>query len=103
MIKELDKEILKYINRNPKIKNYQKSEKIKKIIPKNLHRGIIEISIKSTQLIIKTKSPSWRQEGDLVFIKSPSWRQEISFLKKEIIKKIDKKVSNYGIKEIKVL
>tara|TARA_B100000575_G_scaffold207746_1_gene169036 strand:+ start:314 stop:583 length:270 start_codon:yes stop_codon:yes gene_type:complete len=89
MIKELDKEILKYINRNPKIKNYQKSEKIKKIIPKNLHRGIIEISIKSTQLIIKTKSPSWRQE--------------ISFLKKEIIKKIDKKVSNYGIKEIKVL
>ncbi|MBJ47719.1 MAG: hypothetical protein CMG59_00875 [Candidatus Marinimicrobia bacterium] len=89
MIKELDKEILKYINRNPKIKNYQKSEKIKKIIPKNLHRGIVEISIKSTQLIIKTKSPSWRQE--------------ISFLKKEIIKKIDKKVSNYGIKEIKVL
>ena len=89
MIKELDKEILKYINRNPKIKNYQKSEKIKKIIPKNLHRGIIEISVKSTQLIIKTKSPSWRQE--------------ISFLKKEIIKKIDKKVSNYGIKEIKVL
>tara|TARA_B100001287_G_scaffold239641_1_gene213630 strand:+ start:311 stop:580 length:270 start_codon:yes stop_codon:yes gene_type:complete len=89
MIKELDKEILKYINRNPKIKNYQKSEKIKKIIPKNLHKGIIEISIKSTQLIIKTKSPSWRQE--------------ISFLKKEIIKKIDKKVSNYGIKEIKVL
>tara|TARA_B100001057_G_C22428478_1_gene786480 strand:- start:97 stop:366 length:270 start_codon:yes stop_codon:yes gene_type:complete len=89
MIKELDKEILKYINRNSKIKNYQKTEKIKKIIPKNLHRGIIEISIKSTQLIIKTKSPSWRQE--------------ISFLKKEIIKKIDKKVSNYGIKEIKVL
>ena len=89
MIKELDKEILKYINRNSKIKNYQRTEKIKKIIPKNLHRGIIEISIKSTQLIIKTKSPSWRQE--------------ISFLKKEIIKKIDKKVSNYGIKEIKVL
>ena len=89
MIKELDKEILKYINRNPKIKNYQKSDKIKKIIPKNLHKGIIDISIKNTQLIIKTKSPSWRQE--------------ISFLKKEIIKKIDKKVSNYGIKEIKVL
>ena len=89
MIKELDKEILKYINRNPKIKNYQKTEKIKKVIPKNLHKGIVEISIKTTQLIIKSKSPSWRQE--------------ISFLKKEIIKKIDKKVPNYGIKEIKVL
>ena len=89
MIKELDKEILKYINRNPKIKNYQKTEKIKKVIPKNLHKGIVEISIKTTQLIIKSKSPSWRQE--------------ISFLKKEIIKKIDEKVSNYGIKEIKVL
>tara|TARA_A100001011_G_C13911151_1_gene675124 strand:- start:427 stop:696 length:270 start_codon:yes stop_codon:yes gene_type:complete len=89
MIKKLNKEILKYINKNPQIKEYQKTQKIMNIIPQNIHKGIAELSIKKTQLTIKTKSPSWRQE--------------ISFLKKEIIKKIDKKLPNYNIKEIKVL
>ena len=89
MIKKLDEAILKYISRNTKLQNYRKTKEILKIIPKNTHKGIIDISIEKTHLTIKTKNPSWRQE--------------ITFLKKEIIKKIHKKVPNYCIREIKVL
>ena len=89
MIKKLDQEILKYISRNPKLQSYRKTKEILKIIPENIQKGIIDISIEKTHLTIKTKSPSWRQE--------------ITFLKKEIIKKIHKKVPNYNIREIKVL
>ena len=42
-----------------------------------------------TKIIIKTKSPSWRQEFE--------------FIKKEIIKKIDKKFRNYNINKITIL
>ena len=89
MLKKLDQAILKYLSRNPKLQDYRKTREIFKIIPKNTHKGITDISIERTHLIIKTKNPSWRQE--------------ITFLKKEIIKKIHKKVPNYNIKEIKVL
>ena len=89
MIKKLDKEINKYLDKNPKIKEAQKTTQIEKTIPKKLQKGINEITIKNTTIIIKTKSPSWRQE--------------IEFLKKEIIKKIDKKFRNYRIEKITIL
>tara|TARA_B100001123_G_C15007647_1_gene906195 strand:+ start:196 stop:465 length:270 start_codon:yes stop_codon:yes gene_type:complete len=89
MIKKLDSEINKYLNKNPKIKEAQKTTQIQKIIPKKLQKGIDEIIIKNTTIIIKTKSPSWRQE--------------IEFFKKEIIKKIDKKFRNYRIEKITIL
>tara|TARA_Y100001970_G_scaffold285512_1_gene405493 strand:- start:905 stop:1174 length:270 start_codon:yes stop_codon:yes gene_type:complete len=89
MIKKLDKEINKYLDKNPKIKEAQKTTQIEKTIPKKLQKGINEITIKNTTIIIKTKSPSWRQE--------------IEFFKKEIIKKIDKKFRNYRIEKITIL
>ena len=89
MIKKLDSEINKYLNKNPKIKEAQKTTQIEKTIPKKLQKGINEITIKNTTIIIKTKSPSWRQE--------------IEFFKKEIIKKIDKKFRNYRIEKITIL
>ena len=60
-----------------------------KIIPKKTQKGIEKITIKNTTIIIKTKSPSWRQE--------------IEFMKKEIIKKIDKNFRNYGVNKITIL
>ena len=89
MIKKLNNEINKYLDKNPKIKEAQKTTQIQKIIPKKLQKGIDEIIIKNTTIIIKTKSPSWRQE--------------IEFFKKEIIKKIDKKFRNYRIEKITIL
>ena len=89
MIKKLDNEINKYLNKNPKIKEAQKTTQIQKTIPEKLQKGIDEIIIKNRTIIIKTKSPSWRQE--------------IEFFKKEIIKKIDKKFRNYRIEKITIL
>jgi len=89
MIKKLQEEINKYVNKNPKIKEAQKTQKLQKAIPLKLQKGIEEITIKNTTIIIKTKSPSWRQE--------------ITFFKKEIIKEIDKNFRNYNINKITIL
>ena len=89
MIKKLQEEISKYVNKNPKIKEAQKTQKLQKVIPLKLQKGIEEITIKNTTIIIKTKSPSWRQE--------------ITFFKKEIIKEIDKNFRNYNINKITIL
>ena len=89
MIKKLEKEIKTYLNKNIKIKEAQQVSQVEKIIPQKLQKGIEEITIKNTKIIIKTKSPSWRQEFE--------------FIKKEIIKKIDKKFRNYNINKITIL
>tara|TARA_Y100001970_G_scaffold119884_1_gene148679 strand:- start:679 stop:948 length:270 start_codon:yes stop_codon:yes gene_type:complete len=89
MIKKLEKEIKTYLNKNIKIKEAQQASQVEKIIPQKLQKGIEEITIKNTKIIIKTKSPSWRQEFE--------------FIKKEIIKKIDKKFRNYNINKITIL
>tara|TARA_B100001750_G_C15364984_1_gene524232 strand:+ start:500 stop:781 length:282 start_codon:yes stop_codon:yes gene_type:complete len=93
MNKPLKKEIEKYIEARPQIKEAIESEKISaeiiEKIDKKLIKGIKEIIIKNETIIIKTKSPSWRQE--------------IGFFKKEIIEKIDKKSRNYSIKKITIL
>ena len=89
MIKKLNLEIEKFLNKNPKIKQEKKALEIEKIIPKTIKKGIKTIQIKNTTIIIKTTTPSWRQE--------------INFLKKEIIEKINKKARNYNIKKIIIL
>ena len=89
MIKNLKNEIRKYVNKNSKIKEAQQAREIIGIFPKKTQKGIDDIIIKKRTIIIKTKSPSWRQE--------------IEFIKKEIIKKIDKKFRNYSIDKITVL
>jgi len=93
MAKLLKKEIEKYIQTHPQIKEAIDSEKISaeiiEKIDKKLLKGIKEITIKNETIIIKTKSPSWRQE--------------LAFFKKEIIEKIDKKSRNYNIKKITIL
>ena len=71
------------------IKDEKTTTSIMKIIPKKTQKGIEKITIKNTTIIIKTKSPSWRQE--------------IEFMKKEIIKKIDKNFRNYGVDKITIL
>ena len=93
MIKNLKKEIKKYIEKNPEIKKAQEDQKnlsqIEKIIPQKLLKGITEITIENKTLKIKTTSPSWRQEA--------------LFFKKEIIEKINKKSRDYTIEKIIIL
>tara|TARA_Y100000814_G_scaffold203479_1_gene150006 strand:+ start:150 stop:419 length:270 start_codon:yes stop_codon:yes gene_type:complete len=89
MIKVLKNEIKKFLEQHPQIKDEKKTTSIMKIIPKKTQKGIEKITIKNTTIIIKTKSPSWRQE--------------IEFMKKEIIKKIDKNFRNYGVDKITIL
>ena len=93
MIKNIKKEIKKYIEKNPKIKTAQEEQKkitqIEKSIPSKLLKGIIEITIENKTLKIKTASPSWRQET--------------LFFKKEIIEKINKKSRDYTIEKIIIL
>jgi len=89
MIKDFKKELQKYINKNQELKEAWRQAEIEEILPKKIKPGIEKITIKEKMIIIKTKTPSWRQE--------------IEVLKKEIIKKIDKKFRNYGIKKITIL
>tara|TARA_B100001113_G_C20767926_1_gene473912 strand:- start:144 stop:413 length:270 start_codon:yes stop_codon:yes gene_type:complete len=89
MIKELKNEIDRFVENHPQIKEEKKITSIMKIIPKQTQKGIEKITIKNRTIIIKTKSPSWRQD--------------IEFIKKEIIKKIDKNFRNYGIEKITIL
>ena len=89
MIKSLKKEIKNYINKNQTLKEVDVQKNIEKILPQKIKPGIEKITIKEKMIIIKTKTPSWRQETE--------------FFKKEIIKKIDKKSPNYTIKKIIIL
>jgi len=89
MIKVLKNEIKKFVEQHPQIKEEKKITSIMKTIPKKTQKGIEKITIKNTTIIIQTKSPSWRQE--------------IEFMKKEIIKKIDKNFRNYGVNKITIL
>ena len=93
MPKEIKTEIKKYLNQNNKLSKglytEGKTEAVLKCIPKNLKEGIKEILIKKQQIIIKTTTPSWRQE--------------INFLKKEIMKKIHKNFRNYSDSKITIL
>ena len=92
MIKKIKTEIEEYFNKqglNEKIKSTKIEEKILEIIPLKIKKGIKEIKILNETLKIITKTPSWRQET--------------LFFKKEIMKKIDKKLPNYSIKKIIIL
>ena len=89
MIKSLKKEIKNYINKNQTLKEVDIQKKIEKILPQKIKPGIEKITIKEKMIIIKTKTPSWRQETE--------------FLKKEIMKKIDKNFRNYRIEKITIL
>ena len=89
MIKSLKKEIKNYINKNQALKEADVQKKIEKILPQKIKPGIEKITIKEKIVIIKTKTPSWRQETE--------------FFKKEIMKKIDKNFRNYRIEKITIL
>ena len=89
MIKSLKKEIKNYINKNQTLKEVDVQKKIEKILPQKIKPGIEKITIKEKIVIIKTKTPSWRQETE--------------FFKKEIMKKIDKNFRNYRIEKITIL
>ena len=89
MIKSLKKEIKNYINKNQALKEVDVQKKIEKILPQKIKPGIEKITIKEKIVIIKTKTPSWRQETE--------------FFKKEIMKKIDKNFRNYRIEKITIL
>ena len=89
MIKNIKKELEKYINKNQNLKAAQIQTKIETVLPKKIQPGVEKITIKEKTLIIKTKTPSWRQETE--------------FFKKEIMKKIDKKFRNYRIEKITIL
>ena len=93
MAKQIKDEIEKYFNKNvesnKKININKIEQEILKRLPEKINKGVREINIKNKILYIKTKTPSWRQE--------------IQFLKKEIMKIIDKKSSNYGIEKIIIL
>jgi len=93
MAKKIKNEIKKFLEENKEI-----NEKIKKIkdidviyncIPNKALKGIKEINIKNNNIIIKTNSPSWKQE--------------FYFLKKEIMKKIDKNLRYYSDLKITIL
>ncbi len=89
MIKSLKKEIKNYINKNKTLKQVDVQKKIEKTLPQKIKPGIEKITIKENIIIIKTKTPSWRQETE--------------FFKKEIMKKIDKNFRNYRIEKITIL
>ena len=93
MAKQIKDEIEKYFNKNiesnKKININKIEQEILKSLPEKINKGVREINIKNKILYIKTKTPSWRQETQ--------------FLKKEIMKIIDKKSSNYSIEKIIIL
>ena len=93
MPKKIKEEIERYFNKNKELsKGLYKENKAKAVlgcIPKNLQEGIKDVLIKEQQIIIKTTSPSWRQE--------------INFLKKEIMIKIHKNFRNYSDSKITIL
>ena len=89
MIKSLKKEIKNYINKNQTLKEVDVQKNIEKILPQKIKPGIEKITIKEKMVIIKTKTPSWRQETE--------------FFKKEIMKKIDKNFRNYRVEKITIL
>ena len=93
MAKKLKDEIKTFLENNTevkeKIKQIENIEKIYNCIPKKVLKGIKQIDIKSNNIIIKTNTPSWKQE--------------IYFLKKEIMKKIDKNFRNYSDFKITIL
>ena len=64
MIKSLKKEIKNYINKNQALKEVDVQKKIEKILPQKIKPGIEKITIKEKIVIIKTKTPSWRQETE---------------------------------------
>ena len=90
MAKEIKEEIKVFLKQNPKavaaIKEEEVAQKTYSCFPKNLKKGIKDITFKNNVIMIKTTTPSWRQE--------------IFFFKKEIIKKIHKNFPNY--KEVKI-
>ena len=93
MAKKIKNEIKKFLEENKEIK--EKIKKVKNIdmvyscIPSKVLKGVKQINIKDNNIIIKTKTPSWRQE--------------LYFLKKEIMKKIDKNFRNYSDFKITIL
>tara|TARA_Y100000814_G_scaffold235649_1_gene179705 strand:- start:130 stop:411 length:282 start_codon:yes stop_codon:yes gene_type:complete len=93
MISSLKKEVKKYIHKNQSLKKELKNigleKEIMKKIPQKIKKGIKEIKIEKELLTIITHSPSWRQET--------------LFFKKEIMKKIHKKLPNYTIEKIIIL
>tara|TARA_Y100000741_G_scaffold18357_1_gene13882 strand:- start:68 stop:349 length:282 start_codon:yes stop_codon:yes gene_type:complete len=93
MAKQIKEEIEVFLKNNPEIDRVaeedQKIQAIYSCLPKKLMKGVKEILIKKNTVIIKTKTPSWKQE--------------INFFKKEIMKKIDKKFRNYDHLEITIL
>ena len=93
MAKDLKKEKKIFFKNNPSAENALKEEKIIEDIysclPKKTTKGIKDIFLKNHTIIIKTTTPSWRQE--------------IIFLKKEIIKKIHKNFRNYRDVKITIL
>ena len=93
MAKKIKDEIKKLLEENKEI-----SEKIKKIkdidviyscIPSKALKGVKEININNNNIIIKTNTPSWKHE--------------FYFLKKEIMKKIDKNLRYYSDLKITIL
>ena len=93
MTKKIKEEIKKFLNNNKelkeKIKKIEEIDKIYASLPKKILKGINQIDIKNNNIIIKTNTPSWKQE--------------IYFLKKEIMKKIDKNFRNYSDFKITIL
>jgi hypothetical protein len=93
MAKKLKDEIKTFLDNNTelseKIKQIENIEKVYKCIPNKILKGIKQIDIKDNNIIIKTNTPSWKQE--------------IYFLKKEIMKKIDKNFRNYSDLKITIL
>ena len=90
MAKEIKAEIKKFLKTNTPFSSFVEKEKeeenLLSCVPLKLKQGIKDITIKNDKIIIKTNTPSWRQE--------------INFYKKEIMKKIHKKFRNY--RDIKV-
>jgi len=90
MAKTIKDEIKKYLNTNSKtktaIKHARAKKEIMKCLPLNIIKGVKNIEVKNSSIIIVATNPSWRQE--------------INFFKKEIMKKIHKKYRNY--KDIKI-
>ena len=93
MAKKLKDEIKTFLDNNTelkeKIKQIENIEKVYTCMPNKILKGIKQIDIKDNNIIIKTNTPSWKQE--------------IYFLKKEIMKKIDKNFRNYKDLKITIL
>ena len=93
MAKKLKDEIKTFLDNNTelkeKIKKIENVEKVYQCMPNKILKGIKQIDIKDNNIIIKTNTPSWKQE--------------IYFFKKEIMKKIDKNFRNYSDLKITIL